>query len=279
MARNCPIKGKGKGKGLNSAEEVTNLGGGGPPKPAEGEGREHQHDASCQHSQEGYENYYPYWDWNDPYGGAYQVEEVNQVEEGKSDVLELTGDWVRIPVCPDSGACKFVCPLDTAAHIPWEESEASRSGVRYRVANGSTVPNEGEKAIPAVDCNGNRLTSTWQGAKITKALGSIKEMVKAGNKVIFDQDEHGKNTSHIYNKHTKGTVPINDTTKGYEFDMWVKVGKNRKHVKASGSDSAPMEVGQVETHNQFIILDEDQNVNSDLAGKLSSGFARLVRAL
>ena len=43
-----------------------------------------------------------------------------------------------------------------------------------------------------------------------KALGSIKKMVRAKNRVIFDEDENGKNISMIYNKVTGVKIPIDD---------------------------------------------------------------------
>ena len=53
-------------------------------------------------------------------------------------------------------------------------------------------------------------------------------MVRAGNKVAFDQDEEGVNTSNIYNKQTKVIIPIREEGSSYEFDLWVKAKKGAK---------------------------------------------------
>ena len=44
--------------------------------------------------------------------------------------------------------------------------------------------------------------TTFQVARVKKALGSVSQMVKNGNKLVFDQDSSGKDTSYIQNKRT-----------------------------------------------------------------------------
>ena len=105
----------------------------------------------------------------------------------------------------------------------------------------------GEKVIEGEDSNGNKIESTWQVADVTKPLAGIKEMVKAKNRVIFDEDENGKCTSHIYNKKTKVTIPINDVNNAYEFDMWVKKTQQMK---------SQCDIKAVEISNTFQTLQE-----------------------
>ena len=183
---------------------------------------------------------------------------LTEVEKEKmeSDVNAVTEDskysaeWEVIKVCPDSGSCKFVCPLETAAHIPWNKNtKAIKNGVKYRAANGSTIDNEGEKKIEGYSSSGSLLASTWQGAKVTRALGGIKEMVNAGNAVTFDVDASGVNTSRIYNKITGVTVPIEDTAAGYEFEMWVR--KPKKHgVTVHCDDETVKEMQDLQARQQ-----------------------------
>jgi len=146
------------------------------------------------------------------------TEQRNRMKE------KLSGDWELIKVCPDSGAFKFVGPKEMAKHIPIQETDASKAGVKYKAANGGLIRNLGEKKISGVDCNGNPVKSTWQIADITKPLAGIREMVKVGNRVTFDQ-ENGKCTSKIYNKNTGVEIPINDVGNEYQFDMWVPVNR------------------------------------------------------
>ena len=133
-----------------------------------------------------------------------------------------SGEWELIKVCPDSGAAKFVAPEKMCSHIPTMPSEASKKGVKYRAANGQTIPNEGEKIVNGEDVNGEKIEATWQIAGVTKPLGSVMEMADAGNRVTFDRDENGNNISRIYNKRKGKQIPSNVVGSAYEFDMWVK---------------------------------------------------------
>ena len=42
-------------------------------------------------------------------------------------------------------------------------------------------------------------------ARVKKALGSVSQMVKNGNKLVLDQDSSGKDTSYIQNKRMVAT--------------------------------------------------------------------------
>ena len=47
---------------------------------------------------------------------------------------------------------------------------------------------------------------TFQGARVKKALGSVSQMMKNGNKLVFGQDSTGKDMSHIQNKRTNEKI-------------------------------------------------------------------------
>ncbi len=141
------------------------------------------------------------WGWRDPWGvmsvelnqeGEIPVrkEEVpldicNVVEELKRltptervkyrDEIEkkLGQTHMRVRICPDSGAIVFIAPRDFAPHVELEESEASRRGVQYRVANKGLIPNLGQKVVEGLDINGNNTKSTWQIADVTKPLAGL----------------------------------------------------------------------------------------------------------
>ena len=260
MQRDCP-KGKGKG-GANSIDE-TNLGGG------SGEGAKKEEimvahsgegpgSADCNVCADPYSNEYYGWvqPWhNDVWGNVFDSFTLEEAKEPEIMEVQTQGEWEKIEVCPDSGAVKFVAPVDMAAHIPWEPGAASRAGVKYRVANGNLIPNVGEKVVKGKDVNGNPLTSKWQGAPVTKPLAGIKEMVRAKNRVVFDEDEAGNDISYIHNKVTKVTIPINDKPTGYSFDMYVPRKKMNKQPGCFtlGEFVVPKKVsqGQVKTHNKY----------------------------
>ena len=174
-----------------------------------------------------------------------------------------TGKWEVVKVCPDSGAAKFVAPENMCAHIAVEPSEASKKGITYRAANGQSIPNKGEKKVSGEDINGGKLEATWQIAGVTKPLASVSEMVKAGNRVTFDQDENGSNISRIYNKKKAVKIPIELVGSAYEFEMWVE---NKKKE---------IQISTVEVKNKYDPLKEDEEPEDEEM----THFHRLVEAM
>ena len=55
--------------------------------------------------------------------------------------------WTKVDLTVDSGAVNTVGPSSVAPKIEMVEGEAKKKGVRYRVANGDIIPNEGEKRL------------------------------------------------------------------------------------------------------------------------------------
>ena len=47
---------------------------------------------------------------------------------------------------------------------------------------------------------------TFQVARVKKALGTVSQMVKNGDKLVFDQDSIGKDMSYIQNKRTNEKI-------------------------------------------------------------------------
>ena len=170
-----------------------------------------------------------------------------------------------------------MAPEKMCKHIPILPSEASKNGVKYRAANGQTISNQGEKIVNGEDVNGEKLEATWQIAGVTKPLGSVMEMVNAGNRVTFDKDENGKNISRIYNKKKAVQIPINLVASAYEFDMWVK--KSGAAVKWRKTD--------VKQDNHFQELttednEEDEEEEEEVQALTAEGnvsFHRLVEVL
>ena len=183
------------------------------------------------------------------------VEERKKVREEKAKQMCESGKYQRVKVCPDSGAVKFVAPPTFAPLTPLEESEESKRGRGYRVANGGWIPNQGQKTIRAKDINNNTNNSTWQIANVTKPLAGIPETVKASNKVVFDE-ENGVNVSYIYNKNSRVLIPIEREGNQYEFDMF---------IPAVGETKVEPEVMTVQTEvkrhyeGRWELLEEDES--------------------
>ena len=98
-------------------------------------------------------------------------------------------------------------PVDWLANHPLTESDGSRANDFYTTADCSKVYNEGQRKLDVCTLDGQQRRSiTFQVARGKKALGSVSQMVKNGNKLVFDQDSSGKGTSYIQNKRTNEKI-------------------------------------------------------------------------
>ena len=66
-----------------------------------------------------------------------------------------------------------------------------------------------------------RRSMTFQVARVKKALGLVSQMVKNGNKLVFDQDGSGKDTSYIQNKRTNEKIWLRQENGVYVLDLMV----------------------------------------------------------
>ena len=57
-----------------------------------------------------------------------------------------------------------------------------------------------------------------QVAGVSKVLGSVREMVDSGNRVVFDKDANGKCISYLECKATKVRTAIHERNGTYKFD-------------------------------------------------------------
>ncbi len=97
----------------------------------------------------------------------------------------------------DSGAAESVAPTNFAKGFKLMESKGSKAGQKYTTADGTEVPNMGEKTMEVWTKKGNSGQLTFQISKVTKPLGSVKRMCEVGNQVVFDDSG-----SYVINKAT-----------------------------------------------------------------------------
>ena len=126
---------------------------------------------------------------------------------GGKDLFELlnfnaagkwTGEWEELEITVDSGAAESVAPESFAKGFQLMESEGSKAGQIYTTADGTEIPNMGEKKMEMWTKEGNPGEVTFQIAKgVVKPLGSVKKMCQAGNQVVFDDSG-----SYVVNKAT-----------------------------------------------------------------------------
>ena len=89
----------------------------------------------------------------------------------------------------DSGATESVIPSEALTSVPTVEGQTSRRGVLYEVANGTQIPNEGEKRFIAVTEEGIEQKLVLHVCDVNQGLISASKLAAAGNRVMLDDDE------------------------------------------------------------------------------------------
>ena len=131
-------------------------------------------------------NRYPHFSHFSSFSILPQLVHLRLKPEGALNNVE--GKWEVIDMAVDSGATDSVLNEDMLCSVETKPGPASRRGVKYEVANGEEIPNLGEKRFAAVSEEGTRRNLIVQVCDVSKALLSVRKMVAAGNRVVFDGD-------------------------------------------------------------------------------------------
>ena len=70
--------------------------------------------------------------------------------------------------------------------VELREGPAAKSGVKYEVADGRTIPNLGQKQFMVRSEEGVLRELTCQVCEVNKPLLSVHKVVQAGNRVVFE---------------------------------------------------------------------------------------------
>ena len=115
--------------------------------------------------------------------------DFNFFEKGKTDLCEFQQSiWAPLPepLVVDSGAGETVMPIDWLTNHPLTESDGSRANDFNTTADGSKVYTEGQRKLDVCTLDGQqRRSMTFQIAKVKKAMGSVAQMVRNGNRLGF----------------------------------------------------------------------------------------------
>ena len=137
-----------------------------------------------------------------------------------SNVVNYHG-WKEIEVTIDSGACDIVMPLSMCSEIPIQESERQREGMEYEVANGETIPNEGERRCLLMTIGAHAPKKiVFQVAEVHKPLLSITRVSDAGYECHLN-----KVGGYLLDTYTGEKVPITRKGNLYVMKAWVREDK------------------------------------------------------
>ena len=65
-----------------------------------------------------------------------------------------------------------------------------------------------------------------QVADAYKVLGSVREMVEAGNRIVLDRDEQGRGASYILHKASGKTTAVHERGGAFQFNIAIPKGKD-----------------------------------------------------
>ena len=126
------------------------------------------------------------------------------------------------PLVVDSGAGETVLPENWCKAYALEKSPGSEANDFYTTADGTPVYNQGQKKLLLSTLDGRSVRKmTFQVAKVSKALGSVSQMVDGGNRVTFDVDAQGRDISCIENKQSGERIWLRRENGVYVLDMLV----------------------------------------------------------
>ena len=128
-----------------------------------------------------------------------EEEEVD--EETENLVCTMRGnDWESLPypIIVDSGASASTLPRNWCPHVKLCETEESRVGQTFNAANGHAIPNLGRRSVTLMTREGAIRDMSFEVCNVTRALGSVSQMCRAGHKVVFNPpwDQNGSYIEH-----------------------------------------------------------------------------------
>jgi hypothetical protein len=130
-----------------------------------------------------------------------------------------TGDWEVIEMAVDSGASESVTHEEELRSVQVTDGEAKRRGVKYEVADGTLIPNMGEKNFVAIGETGVMRHMKLQVCDVNKSLLSVRRVTQAGNRVVF---ENGG--GYIEDTETGEQMWMEEKEGMYVLKLWVRKG-------------------------------------------------------
>jgi hypothetical protein len=162
----------------------------------------------------------------------------------------------------DSGAVDSVTNEKTAPWIPIQQTAASRSGMKYTVADGRTVPNRGQQKFCGTTDDGLPIDMGIQITDVCKTLFSVRKIKEAGNIVIFGAEEGDM----IINKRSGSRTKIEDNGKDYQLSIWMEVPKEA--ITKLGALSSVEDVIREELKTKSVEEVRDQFMQSTMWNRL-----------
>jgi hypothetical protein len=126
--------------------------------------------------------------------------------------------WEYLEITVDSGACDTVLPSGMLSSIALEQSEGSKRGDEYEVANGHSIVNEGQKrCVMMTPGSSSPKGIIFQVSDVHKPLMSVGSMADAGYECLLRKDG-----GIMRDTDTGECIPIIRRGNLYVLRAWVK---------------------------------------------------------
>ena len=132
------------------------------------------------------------------------------------EICTVSGEWERIPIKIDSGAIDTVMPPSVGRHFNVVETEMSQKGPGFKAANGTPIKHLGQRIIKGVGDQFQMLSVTAQVAEVKSTLGSVYQMLRAGNRVHFEEGN-----CYIEHIRTGKRTVVLEKNGTFEVGIWV----------------------------------------------------------
>ena len=136
------------------------------------------------------------------------------LEKRTQSLRPLESKWEKFIAILDSGASVTVVPPHIGHDYETTRGEAAIAGVRYEIADGNEIPNLGEKLLPIMTREGTWRSLKAEVADISRALQSVRSLVKTGHRVVFGGGDDG-NFHYIENVLTGEVNAVEDDGHNY----------------------------------------------------------------
>ena len=130
--------------------------------------------------------------------------------------MEEAPEWELLEMAVDSGAGETVLEIGVVKCVEAVDGEAKRRGVRYEVADGTLMENEGEKEFVAVTEEGSKRKVVGQVCGVNKSLLSVRKVTGGGSTVVFK-----KGYGWIENDRTGEKTWMEERDGMYMVKLWV----------------------------------------------------------
>ena len=139
--------------------------------------------------------------------------------------MNVKGEWEKIRFTGDSGAVDHVITEKTGRAFNVNETAASKAGIGFRAANGTSIKVFGERRLNGVTQDNDGFKMNCQVTDVKKNLASFVKMVKEGNDIVLSQKG-----SFIKNVKNGKIIKLDLDSGTPQFDVWVKKPKDGEAI-------------------------------------------------